>query len=75
MTRAALALKANRESFASRRPGAPFLTATSPIGQVEAWLQWNDPNGAHTAEAAERQGADRYQGDEAWEALEQMLAD
>lgn len=71
-----LARRANMEANLARPTGAPVLTSDSTIEQVAAWLQWNDPNGCHTAELAAAEGFDPYaSADDVWEALDQMLAD
>lgn len=73
--RAQLARKANTEARASRCKGAPLLTQDSTAEEVAGWLQWNDPNGCHTAALARAEGVDPYDTDTAWEALDQMIAD
>lgn len=71
--RVALAHAANQASSSFRRGGAPRLTATSSREDVIRWLQWNDPNGAHTDSLAQAEDIDPYTADEAWDALAQML--
>ena len=70
--RKALAAAATDASRASRYPG-PVLTADSSKAEVEAWLQWCDPNGCHTPRLAEIEGIDPYTETEAWDALASML--
>jgi len=70
-----LAALANTAAARSRRIGAPLLRPDSDADTIAEWLQWNDPNGAHTAELALAEDMDPYDLDSAWEALEQMLAD
>jgi hypothetical protein len=67
------AAKANAAGSASRNPGAPVLSADSTAEQLAAWLQWNDPNGSHTADLAEREGFDPYDVETAWEVLAQAI--
>lgn len=68
-----LAERANRAADASRVPGAPRLHARSRREAVQAWLQWNDPNGSHTDVAAAMEDAEPYNEAEAWLALADML--
>lgn len=71
-----LAELANRAADGSRyRDSAPHLTETSSAEWVARWLQWNDPNGSHTAELAESEGCDPYTTESAWDALAEVLLD
>lgn len=70
-----LAAAASAASQASRNPGGPLLTADSTTAEVEAWLQWNDPNGSHLPAMAEAEGFEPYADEDAWEALGQMIID
>lgn len=74
-TRADIADAANRGAAQSRYRGAPPLQWNSSRETVTRWLQWNDPNGAHTDALAEAEDIDPYDLDSAWEALEQMVQD
>ncbi len=67
-------------------PDAPVLSARSTVVELCEWLQWCDPNGAHTAKAwqDERTGACENPADpedvpytlmEAWEQIRKMLED
>ena len=71
--RAILARAANQIGALSRRKGAPHLSETSTAEDVAAWLQWCDPNGAHTADSARAEDCDAYTDDRAWEALAEMV--
>lgn len=73
--RAKWAAIANEVGRLSRRGGAPVLGPASDAGALAAWLQWNDPNGAHTAELADAEGFDPYDLGTAWDVLATMLAD
>lgn len=64
-----LAKRANALARLSRSPGAPPLGARSSLDVVCSWLQWSDPNGAHTAELAQNEDIDPYDEEGAWEAL------
>jgi hypothetical protein len=58
------------------RPGSPpSITPDSGSETIAAWLQWNDPNGAHTAELADAEGFDPYDLGTAWDVLATTLAD
>jgi len=70
-----LANEASQVSRGSHRPGGPILTADATVAEVEAWLQWNDPNGCHLPEQCEAEGFERYDDDTAWEAAGQMIID
>lgn len=69
--RAKLADRANegREKCRYRDGLPPLLTADSAREDVAAWLQWNDPNGVHTDEAALGEDFDPYSLQGAWEAV------
>jgi len=69
-----LAKRANALASMSRRGGAPSLTGRSSIDAVSRWLQWNDPNGAHTEELALKEDIEPYDEEGAWEALLDMVA-
>lgn len=66
---------ANEVGRLSRLGGAPVLTAYSDANAIANWLQWNDPNGSHSAAWAERDGFDPYDLGTAWDVLATMLAD
>lgn len=70
-----LAVAANLVAAQSRNGGAPVLAWNSTVDQVAAWLQWCDANGAHTRELAALNDFDFYTLPEAWDALDQMIAD
>lgn len=72
-TRDTLARKANEAASLSRRGGAPVLAADSGPETIARWLQWNDPNGCHTAELAAAEDIEPYDEERAWEALAEML--
>lgn len=74
--REGLATKANKLARTSRNAAsAPRLTALSTAEQVASWLQWNDPNGCHTADRAGVEGFDPYTDETAWEALQNVTDD
>lgn len=68
-----LARRANALARLSRNGGAPLLSGRSSLDVVCRWLQWNDPNGAHTPELARREDADPHDEETAWEALLEMV--
>lgn len=71
--RSALVRAANRLASEARRGGAPKLTESSSREEVVDWLQWNDPNGSHTDELADREDFDRYTEARAWKTLDEMI--
>ncbi len=73
--RAMIAASANRLARASRRPGTPVLRAESPREDVVAWLQWNDPNGAHADELAVMDRVPTYTLEGAWSALAEIIGE
>lgn len=71
-----LALKANLLARTSRNASsAPPISGESTAEQIASWLQWNDPNGCHTAERAAVEGFDFYTDETAWEALQNVTDD
>lgn len=68
-----LAKRANALAKWSRRGGAPTLSSKSSLDVVCRWLQWNDPNGAHTPELARLEDADPHDEETAWETLLEMV--
>jgi hypothetical protein len=68
-----LAKAANEAGRKSRRGGAPRLTAASTASAIAEWLQWNDPNGEHTAARRRRADVDPYTVTEAWEQVAEMV--
>jgi hypothetical protein len=70
-----VALRANVIGKASRRPGAPTLSAESSRETLLAWLQWCDPNGCHVDELATADGFEPMTIDEAWEQVTTLLED
>lgn len=75
IARAPLVHIANDVARASRRGGAPVLSADSDPETIARWLQWNDPNGIHTAELAATDDCDAYDDVTAWDALAEALSD
>lgn len=67
-----LAARASEVSRAARRPG-PIVTVDSSTAVVEGWLQWADPDGAHTPARAEAEGCLPYSEDDAWYAMGLIL--
>ena len=72
-SRASLAKRANEIALESRYGGAPHLTADSSVETLSRWLQWNDPNGAHTAARTRAEGFDPYTLDEAWDLIDEAV--
>lgn len=76
-TRARLGARATRAAIAAfdragRPSSGPYpvaVTATSSAEQIARWLQWNDPNGSHTADLAVADGGEPYTIAGAWAAL------
>lgn len=79
--RDAIVKAANRVARESRYRGAPCLTETSSASVVAEWLQWCDPNGVHTPDAAKNamgecaDDFDAYTEETVWDALADMLGD
>jgi len=70
--RAALADVANVIGRSSRRRGAPYLTADSPLDTLIRWHQWNDPNGCYSAAQCELEGFDPPTVERMWELLAEI---
>lgn len=68
-----LAKRANQEARESWIKGAPELTCYSSVEAIAAWLDWNDPNGVHTAEDRIAEGFETYTIYSAWNALASIL--
>lgn len=66
---------ANLAGLQSRRRGAPVLSEESTREQIVQWLQWNDPNGIHLDELAQKEDVEPYTLESAWAALIEMLRD
>ncbi len=75
VSRALLCDRANEAARLSRRGGAPILSVASDPETIARWLQWNDPNGSHTAELAAADGCDPYDASRAWAELASQLTD
>ncbi len=75
LVRLALVDAAAAVASASRRGGAPAITADSSAEDIAEWLQWCDPGGCHTAELGAAERLDPYTLEAAWDALALMLAD
>jgi hypothetical protein len=70
-TRAELVKWANDVGRLSRS-GMPRLAVTSSSEAIAEWMQRNDPNGVHTADALRREGERPYTLEGAWKALQEM---
>jgi hypothetical protein len=67
-----LARLANEASRASRRGGAPNLSAESSRSVLIDWLVWNDPNGTYRDADMRREGYEPMSLEDAWQILAEM---
>lgn len=74
MTRAEVVRAANEIRRSSRDGGAPVLSEASDLVDLCAWLQWNDPNGSHTAALAQADDIEPHDLASAWGAIAEQVA-
>lgn len=74
MTHETLARAANAVALQSRYGAtAPRLSEASSLDVLTAWLQWCDPNGAHTPALAMHEDLDPHTLESAWTAIESLV--